>query len=256
MKRDIIDITNFLASYADTLISVGSYNTRVKRCVKRIAQSFGYDVSVFILLKTITISVMQIDNYKNRRTLVKETKAHSVNLYMISELSALSWAIKDENLNFDEATKIYNEILKSKDPKFSISIVAISAAFGAFCHLFGGDLWAMIFVIFGAMFGVSAKHFLNKHKFDIRLTFIICAFLSSFIAYLSFYFGLSNTPGAAMSSSILYLFPGIALLNSMFDILDQNVLIGVSRAVNALILIICMSIGIYITLSISNMVNI
>lgn len=38
----------------------------------------------------------------------------------------------------------------------------------------------------------------------------------------------------------------------MFDILDKNVLIGISRAVNASILILCMSVGIYITLILVN----
>lgn len=255
MKPDIVDLINFLASYADTLISVGSHNARVKRCVKRVAQSFGYDVSIFVLLKTITITVAQIDDYKNRRTIVKETTAHSVNLGMVSELSALSWAVKDENLSFDETRKIYEIILKSKDPKFTLSVVVTSAAFGAFCKLFGGDVWAIVFVVCGTILGVSLRYFLQKQKFDLRVTYIICAFLSSFVAYLSFNFGLSNTPEAAISSSILYLFPGIVLLNSMFDILDKNVLVGVSRAVNATILIICMSIGIYITLTIAHMVS-
>lgn len=253
MKQNILELINFLADYASTMISVGSYNSRVSRCVKRIAAYYGYDASIFVLLKHISISVTDIDNYENRRTYVKDITQHSINLSMISELSALSWSIKDENLTLDEAKKIYKEILKTKGTKFGLSIIFISAAFGAFCKLFGGDFWSIFFVIIGTMAGVSIRHFLNKKNMDIRVTYIICSFISSFIAYLATDFDLSKTPTPAISASILYLFPGIVILNSMFDILDQNVLIGISRAVNAAILILCMSVGIYITLGISNL---
>lgn len=253
MKPNILELTNFLADYASIMISVGSYNSRVNRCVKRIAAYYGYDASIFVLLKHISISVTDISNYENRRTYVKDTIPHAINLGMISELSALSWVIKDEKLTLNEARKIYEEILKTKGAKFSLSIVFTSAAFGAFCKLFGGDLWSIVFVVVGTMAGVSFRHILNKNNTDIRIIYIICAFVSSFIAYLATALSLSTTPTAAISSSILYLFPGIAILNSMFDILDQNVLIGLSRAVNAAILILCMSVGVYITLGISNL---
>lgn len=253
MKPNILELINFLADYASTMISIGSYNSRVNRCVKRIAMHYGYDASIFVLLKHISISITDISDYENRRTYVKDTSPHAINLGMISELSALSWAIKDENLTLNEARKIYEEVLKTKGAKFSLSIVFTSAAFGAFCKLFGGDIWSIFFVIIGTMAGVSIRHFLNKKNIDIRVTYIICSFISSFIAYLATAIGLSTTPAPAISSSILYLFPGIVILNSMFDILDQNVLIGISRAVNAAILILCMSVGIYITLGISNL---
>lgn len=253
MKPNILELINFLADYASIMISVGSYNSRVNRCVKRIAANYGYDASIFVLLKHISISITDKNNYENRRTYVKDITPHSVNLGMISELSALSWSVKDENLTLDETQKIYKEILKTKGTKFSLSVVFTSAAFGAFCKLFGGDIWSIVFVIMGTMVGVSVRHILNKNNTDIRITYIICAFISSFIAYLASSLGLSQTPTPAISSSILYLFPGIVILNSMFDILDQNVLIGLSRAVNAAILILCMSVGIYITLSISNL---
>ncbi len=139
--------------------------------------------------------------------------------------------------------------LKKKKRNVLISFALTSIAFGAFCRLFGGDIFGVIFVIFGTFCGVLSKFLLNLKKVDIRITYIFCAFISSFIAYLGYKFGFSKTPEASISSSILYLFPGIALINSMFDILDKNVLIGLSRAVNATILILCMSIGIYITLS-------
>lgn len=253
MKTDTVTLINFLVNYADTLIGAGSYNSRVSRCIKRIANHYGYDVSLFIMIKSIIISVYNKENIDERFTMVKETTPRPVNLAMVSELSALSWAVCDENLNLDEAKAIYSHILEQKGSKLILSLIFIGTAFGAFCKLFGGDLFSIIFVIFGTMCGVSVRYFLSKNNVELRVIYVICAFISSFVAYLAYRFGLSNTPTAAISSSILYLFPGIMLLNSVFDILDRNVLIGLARMINASILIICMSIGIYITLSITSL---
>ncbi|MGL5561832.1 MAG: threonine/serine exporter family protein, partial [Tannerellaceae bacterium] len=49
-------------------------------------------------------------------------------------------------------------------------------------------------------------------------------------------------------TSVLFLVPGVPLINSIMDILEGHVLAGISRMVNATILIICLSIGFLITL--------
>ena len=51
-----------------------------------------------------------------------------------------------------------------------------------------------------------------------------------------------------MASSVLYLIPGVPLINSIIDILGGHVLIGMARAVNAAILIICIALGLSVTL--------
>lgn len=248
-KPDINELINFLADYADTLSGVGAYNARVIRCVKRIASHYGYNASIFILLKFINLTV---SNKENRKTFIKDATSKDINLQMISELSALSWAVNDENLSLEETKKIYKKIISKKKSNVLLSCTLTSIAFGAFCKLFGGDIFGMIFVVLGTFCGATLKVFLSRKNIDIRIIFIFCAFVSSFIAYWGYGFGFSQTPAASISASILYLFPGIMLINSMFDILDKNVLIGFSRGVNATILIICMSVGIYITLSLVN----
>ncbi|NLK67302.1 MAG: threonine/serine exporter family protein [Campylobacteraceae bacterium] len=249
---DILKLSNFLADYADALIGAGAYNARVIRCAKRIAKNYGYDVSIFVLLKFINITVTEIANPKNQISFIKDTTERAINLDMVSELSALSWAVHDEHLSLNETRGIFNKILKPKKTKLFLTSVIVSVAFGSFCGLFGGDLGGMLFVMLGTFFGITARNFLIAKKIDLRIAYIVAAFISSFVAYSSFELGFSLTPEAAISASILYLFPGVVLLNSMFDILDRNVLIGISRAVNAGILILCMSVGMYITLLLVN----
>lgn len=57
-----------------------------------------------------------------------------------------------------------------------------------------------------------------------------------------------TTPETALGTSVLFLIPGVPLINSIFDLLEGHVLVGISRAVNALILIVCIALGLSVTL--------
>ena len=52
-----------------------------------------------------------------------------------------------------------------------------------------------------------------------------------------------TTPESAMATSVLYLVPGVPLINGIIDIIEGHVLAGVSRLINALLLIVCLSLG-------------
>ena len=122
----------------------------------------------------------------------------------------------------------------------------------AFCRLFQGDFEASILVFFGALFGFTLKTFLTKINIDIKIQYIICGFLSSWIVFLGVNANFTQTPDIALGSSILYLIPGVFFINSIIDILNNHIIMGLSRIINVAILISCIAIGIYITLSVSN----
>lgn len=80
------------------------------------------------------------------------------------------------------------------------------------------------------------------------VVFVVSAFIASFIASAGTCFDWGRTPDIALASSVLYLIPGVPLINSIIDILGGHVLIGVARAINAAILIICIALGLSVTL--------
>ena len=73
-----------------------------------------------------------------------------------------------------------------------------------------------------------------------------------FITHFGVFYSFTHTSDVAIGSSILFLMPGVFLINSVFDIINDNTLVGISRAVSTGILILCIAVGVYITLSLSN----
>lgn len=251
-KPNIQEVTDFLIDYTATMVSAGTYTARVEKCIDRVARSYGYDVSITIFVKYFTISVMDALDNSLRRTYVKKIPLGQVNFGQISELSSLSWRVLDERLSLNEAKEQFKGVLQISPNKFAKTLLLISLANAAFCRLFGGDTGSVACVFAATLIGYSFKFLLAKAGVNLKLQYVVVSFLVSFIAYLGVSYGLTNTSDVAIGSSILFLMPGVFLINSVFDILNDNTLVGISRAVSTGILILCIAVGVYITLSLSN----
>ena len=237
---DIQELSNFLLDFATTLMGVGSHTSRVVRNVNRIAESFGYGVDMTIFQRNITMTVKHADDYSIRRTYVRRIPALALNFRTISDLSSLSWEAYDHDLPLDELKKRYAVI--TTQPRMSRWVVLILVAFAnaAFCRLFGGDWIAM-----GLVWMATLTGFFVRQELTI---FIVCSFVASLVAALGVYSDWGTTQDVALGTSVLFLIPGVPLINSILDILEGHVLIGFSRAINAAILIICIALGLSMTL--------
>ena len=228
-RPQIQELTNFLSEYTAKMLSIGTYTARIERCVRRIADAYDYEASLMIFVRHFIISVMDPADNSIRRTYVKTGAAAQISFDLISELSALSWEIYDEKIPLARARASFAEILASQKKSFAKTLVLLSVANAAFCELFGGDGGAMALVFAATAFGICARHLLSRFKINLKVQYI------------------------AVGSSILFLIPGVWLINSVFDILNENMLVGISRGLNTGLLIICIAIGLFLTLSISNL---
>gem|GEM_PF-66085 len=252
-RPQIQELTNFLSEYTAKMLSIGTYTARIEHCVRRIADAYDYEASLMIFVRHFIISVMDPADNSIRRTYVKTGAAARISFDLISELSALSWEIYDEKIPLARAKAAFAEILASQKKSFAKTLVLLSIANAAFCELFGGDGGAMALVFAATAFGICARYLLSKLKINLKIQYIAVSFAVSFIVSLGARYGLSATPDVAVGSSILFLIPGVWLINSVFDILNENMLVGISRGLNTGLLIICIAIGLFLTLSISNL---
>ena len=252
-RPQIQELTNFLSEYTAKMLSIGTYTARIEHCVRRIADAYDYEASLMIFVRHFIISVMDPADNSIRRTYVKTGAAAQISFDLISELSALSWEIYDEKIPLARARAAFTQILTSQKRNFAKTLVLLSVANAAFCELFGGDGGAMALVFAATAFGICARHLLSKLKINLKVQYIAVSFAASFIVSLGARYGLSATPDVAVGSSILFLIPGVWLINSVFDILNENMLVGISRGLNTGLLIICIAIGLFLTLSISNL---
>ena len=245
---EIRELSNFLLDFSTTLMGAGVHTSRVVRNVRRIAGSFGYDVEMTIFQKHITMSILHGSDDSIRRTSVRAIPAAAFNFNTISQLSSLSWAAHDEHLPLEELRKRYESIVA--EPRISRwwVLFLVSCANASFCRLFGGDPVAMGLVFVATLVGFFVRQEMMRFHANHMAVFVIASFVASMIASLGVWNHWGTTPQIALGTSVLFLIPGVPLINSIIDTLEGHVLVGFSRAVNACILIICIALGLSATL--------
>lgn len=235
----------FLSEYATHLMSCGVHSSRVIRNTKRIGTSLGCEVKISIFQKSLIISVLDVESQEHFNE-VCETYPYPISFEHNARLSALSWETYDRQLPLAEIKRRYEEIIKAPmiHPLFVLLLVGFANA--AFCRLFGGD-WASMGIVFSStLCGMFVKQKMGQQGINHYLTFIVSAFVASLCASTSVIFDITSE--IAIATSVLYLVPGVPLINGIIDIVEGHVAIGFSRLVSAWLLIGCIAIGLSFTI--------
>ncbi len=247
-------LLDFLLYYASTQMSVGVQTARIVRNANRIAEAYGYKITVMIFQRNLSISITSHLGNSTRTYPIPLTAMthHSVlpiNFRLNSELTRLSWYVDKHKPRLEELQEKYNGILALPKRSLLLKTIFISSANSSFCYLGNGDWQAILLVFFATCFGFLTKEFLMKQKAYHYFTVIAAAFVTSFIIGLGgTVFELTATPQAALIASVLYLIPGIPFINSIMDFFDGFMLNGLSRFANAVFIVASLSIGLSLTL--------
>ncbi len=245
MKERVLSISRFIAEYSSTLMGSGVHTSRVIRNSKRIGKSFGLDLKIGVFQKTIVLTTVDKENNITHSEVV-DIPSYPISFEYNSELSALSWEAYDNHLSLEELKDKYNKIVNSPriHPLFVLILVGFANA--SFCRLFGGD-WVSMGIVFSATCtGFFIKQRLGANKINHFITFIITAFIASLCASISFLF--NTTAEIALATSVLFLVPGVPLINGVIDIVEGYILSGFSRLTEAALLVVCIAIGMSFTL--------
>ena len=135
----------------------------------------------------------------------------------------------------DESGRVYSEV--ADIPPLPISF-----------ELFGGE-WCAVGIVFTAtLLGFYLKQRMQAKGFNHYVIFIASAFAASMYASVAMIF--DTTSEIAIATSVLYLIPGVPLINGVIDIVEGHVLNGIARLTSALMLIVCIAVGLSCTLMI------
>lgn len=241
-KACLQEICLFLSEYSAWLLGSGATSIRLERNVRRMAQALGCEAEMTILPRHIHMTVC-LPDHSECYTYIIATHPMPISFDINTRLSRLSWSMADDRIGIAEAKAKFNEIISTSPANKYLVLFLASCANAAFCRLFTGDWAAVATVFLSTLAGFYLKQVLSEHKIDVRMIFIICAFVSSVLASTAGLFSLGHTPDVAVGTSVLYLVPGIPFLNSFSDMLDGHYICAFGRFMNAIVLTCCLSLG-------------
>ena len=234
----------FIARYASYLMGSGVHTSRVVRNSRRIGAALDVEINLAVFPKSIIVSGTDTEGETFSR--VVTIPACPIDFERNADLSALSWEAYDCKLSLQQIEKRYEELCAKPrlDPMLVMILAGIANA--AFCHLFGGDFQAMGVVFTAPLFGFFVKQKLAQRGLNHYLVFIVAAFAASLLSSMSLI--LDATSDVALATSVLFLIPGVPLINGFIDIIEGHILTGISRLTAAIMLIACIAIGLSATL--------
>jgi uncharacterized membrane protein YjjP (DUF1212 family) len=243
MKKgnDLKEIAKFIADYAACLLGSGVHTSRVIRNSKRIGESLGVTTRMTTFHKSLILTVYN-NQHDNVYTEVVDIPALPINFEYNSELSSLSWKAYDKHMPLEALREEFLQIkAKSKmSPHWILLLVGLANA--SFCKLFGGD-WSAVGIVFAAtLAGFFTRQQMQRRHINHFIVFTVSAFVASMCASTTLLFG-DATAEIAIATSVLFLIPGVPLINGVIDIVEGHSLTGGSRLIQAFLLIICIAVG-------------
>jgi uncharacterized membrane protein YjjP (DUF1212 family) len=119
-------------------------------------------------------------------------------------------------------------------PNWLVLIMA-GLACGGFGRISGGDWAAFASCSLAAMLGLFLRQQLAKYHFQPMLCVFSAAFVSASLATLMTRALGSAAAGAGVAASVLYLVPGIPMINAVADLVKGHLMTGLARAMTVIL---------------------
>jgi uncharacterized membrane protein YjjP (DUF1212 family) len=241
-ELDIKDIGQTLLRIGSLLMSSGATTHRIRNTIDRISNSFGYNAEMLITNRALTLSLSSENNEECFNSL-KRTSPHGVNYRIVSGISRMSWRVVNEKWNLDQIKKELDRLtfLPHYPRLLVLTLVGLSGA--SFCRLFGGNFPEMLITFIATFAGLFIRQESTKLEFNPYLCVFFASLTASLISGLFRKFGIGNNMEHAFSASVLFLVPGVPLINSFSDLIDGNILNGIVRGVNGLLISFAIALG-------------
>lgn len=252
MNHDLSKIADVLLEIGAILMGAGANTGRIRVTVNRIAHSLGYHVELLITHRALMVSVIDGDGgfFSSK---LKRTPPHGVNFKILSGISRMSWKVQEEDWNIDQ---IYQELDRLKAlPRYQRwrVLLMVSLADASFCRLIGGGWIEMLIAFWATWAGLFVREEFAKKQFNPFICVLGAAITASFLSGLGVKLEIGEHPDLAFATSVLFLIPGVPLINSFTDLIDGNSLTGIVRGTNGLIISFCIALGLMAAMAIFRM---
>lgn len=243
LKEDAQSVGNILLEIGALLMSSGASTNRTRITMGRIAKGLGYGIELLITQRALMLTIIEKDQ-QHFFSRMKRISPHGVNFRIVSGISHLSWNVMEQNWTVSQIAEELHRLKSLPHYPRPIILGAVGLAGAGFCNIFGGGYIEMTVAFVATVAGLFIRQEAIKKKFNPYLCVFFAAFTASFIAGLAEHFHIGMQPDKAFATSVLFLVPGVPLINSVTDLVDGNIQNGMVRAMNGLMIAFSIAMGI------------
>ncbi|RRJ95269.1 threonine/serine exporter [Opitutaceae bacterium TAV4] len=237
------------------LLASGAHCGRVFSNIKRLADRWGFPIHINPTFTGLTITVR--DGKQSERTVTRYQDAppHSVHLAILTLFSRLSWQVLEDRLPFDLVKQRIEEIKAKANYSFWLVALAVGAACASLCMLAGGDARNALCTFVAAFTGSVLRIGILKMRFNPMISFVVAAFVTTLIAGIDTIWHIGTSPEATLATAVLYLIPGVPLINSVIDLIEGYLASALSRGLFAAFILLCIASGMTLAITLLGIEN-
>ena len=241
-QNEVKELGSTLLEIGALLMISGASTERVRNTVNRISNSFGYSTDMLISQRTLMLNIYDEQSGYFFNSL-KRTSSHGVNFSILSGISRMSWLIVEQKWTVEQINSELKRLETLQHYPRIVILALVGLAGAGFCRLAGGLAFDMLMVFLGTFLGVFVRQEAVKMKFNPYMCIYFAAFIASLVAGIPAKLGIGDTHEHAFATSVLFLIPGVPLINSLSDMIDGNLQNGLIRGINGFIISFTIALG-------------
>ena len=220
------DVARLLVDIGVLMLRSGAHTERTVRNLKRFALSFGYRPDIFIAFSGITLTVQDDEQ---STTLFGRVDSHGVRLSVVAAISQLSWKAEDENMSIEEVRTELCTISALPHYPHWLMLLMIGLGCGALARLMGAEWPVAAVTVLAASMALLVRMKMLGWGFNTFLVVVMSAAVASVIGGFATILQLGDTSGLAIAASVLFLIPGVPLINAVIDLINGYMSVGIGR---------------------------
>lgn len=237
------------------LLESGAHCERINRNVQRIAANTSYAVELLLSFTAVSICVYDKNNPTNTITLNKRIKHHGVHFNILTETSLLTWKLSDKKISI---IQLAEEIVQLRNiSKYSIWKIRffIGIACGCLCILAGGNYIDGTIAFVASFIGLIVRQEMIKKGFNLMVSITCSSFITTTISSMNVLFNLGSFPSSSVATAVLFLIPGVPLINSIIDLIEGYIPVGLARGAFGGFILLCIAVGMFLSMNLIGINN-
>ncbi len=231
------------------LLKSGGEVSRVEDTVERICYAYGAaHVEVFTIISEINAAIRMPDgSYSSQLRRVRHT---TTDLGAVERYNALSRAICTARPSLEEFDERVHEVKHARTYPIWVHYLASATVAGAFACFFGGGWRDAIAACLAGIVIALVIHYATDRLDGLAET-LIAALFTTLLSVFLVKVGFLKNADSVMIGSIMLLVPGLTFGTALRDLLNGDLLAGVLKLLQALLIALMIAFGYMLGISIT-----
>lgn len=241
-NRELESVLSLALDLGKGMVQCGAEINRVEETVRRICYAYNIrKTEVFSVISMVHATITSDEG--NTHTQMRRIYSYEVNFRRLENLNALSRRICAETPDIDKAREELEELLKETRHFSIFACLGYIAAAMSFTVFFGGSLLDSLASAPIALI-IYLMNVYIKAKGANRLFFTaLSAAVTGLLAQGFVYIGFGHNPDMIMIGDVMLIIPGLMLINSVREMLCGDVMSGLLRLLESVIISMAIACG-------------